>query len=472
MLESQTRNPDQEFVLHGRKTPIRERDDEYLSNSQKTLTSKNLSSSFNFSKSGATSFDATSRSVPDIADLERSINELKLELTDLNQSLSDSYGKSDIFLQHSEPSYNAPTIVRHSYEKEDPELTFLMQRNDEEAVSHTAPGDTKWYEDPKHLTKPLGDYPTMQGLGVSKRSVSPINRSVGRFGAEIATKDVTGDLTSLDVASNNITFPVRLTAPHIVGVRSLLPPQYPVRHQDKERAKSPRSRSRSVELGMLRSRSLSPGRSRGRSGSRGRARDRSPSPLPVWMPTSRHANASSQPPPPVKKNARGRSPARRRPATASGYRQSSRSRRNLSKSLPITRHSLHTNYTRYKRPTVQPRPGRMELEFLEATDQLDTRRALVEKSPFQQQLSRLRLERLRVEEEYLLQLKRESELERIRGPKPKWYEMKGPQFHYECNKNTSLHKNRDQWGDTMRYRNSLLQASREFADNMVEPVMN
>jgi len=34
---------------------------------------------------------------------------------------------------------------------------------------------------------------------------------------------------------------------------------------------------------------------------------------------------------------------------------------------------------------------------------------------------RLRLERLRVEEEYLLQLKREAELERIRGPKPKWW---------------------------------------------------
>ena len=48
--------------------------------------------------------------------------------------------------------------------------------------------------------------------------------------------------------------------------------------------------------------------------------------------------------------------------------------------------------------------------------------------------------------------------------------MKGPEFHYECNKNTTLHKNSDHWGATMQYRDDLLEASREFAANMRSPV--
>jgi len=48
--------------------------------------------------------------------------------------------------------------------------------------------------------------------------------------------------------------------------------------------------------------------------------------------------------------------------------------------------------------------------------------------------------------------------------------MKGPEFHYECNKNTALHKNRHQWAETIRYRNDLLEASREFTENMTGPV--
>ena len=41
-------------------------------------------------------------------------------------------------------------------------------------------------------------------------------------------------------------------------------------------------------------------------------------------------------------------------------------------------------------------------------------------SPYQKSLGRLRLERLQLEETKLLELKRIEELERIRGPKPKW----------------------------------------------------
>jgi len=41
-------------------------------------------------------------------------------------------------------------------------------------------------------------------------------------------------------------------------------------------------------------------------------------------------------------------------------------------------------------------------------------------SPYEVELSRLRLEQLRVDEEHLLERKRQNELERIRGPQPKW----------------------------------------------------
>lgn len=41
-------------------------------------------------------------------------------------------------------------------------------------------------------------------------------------------------------------------------------------------------------------------------------------------------------------------------------------------------------------------------------------------TPFQYELAKLKMERLRLEEQRLLSLKRDSELERIRGPEPKW----------------------------------------------------
>jgi hypothetical protein len=42
-------------------------------------------------------------------------------------------------------------------------------------------------------------------------------------------------------------------------------------------------------------------------------------------------------------------------------------------------------------------------------------------APYQTDLARLRLDKLRLEEDHLIELKRQAELERIRGPQPKWY---------------------------------------------------
>ncbi|XP_064595225.1 uncharacterized protein LOC135461884 [Liolophura sinensis] len=91
-------------------------------------------------------------------------------------------------------------------------------------------------------------------------------------------------------------------------------------------------------------------------------------------------------------------------------------------------------------------------------------------SPYQQELSRLRMEQLRLEEEQLLEMKRQSELERIRGPRPKWYEMKTPEFHYEAHKNTEMLKSKNSWNDLLRYRSDLTQASKDFQMSLGEVI--
>ncbi|XP_064628734.1 uncharacterized protein LOC135488178 [Lineus longissimus] len=83
-------------------------------------------------------------------------------------------------------------------------------------------------------------------------------------------------------------------------------------------------------------------------------------------------------------------------------------------------------------------------------------------TPYQHDLARLRMERLRIEEQQMLEVKRIQELERIRGPVPKWYELKTPDFHYEAHKNTELMKSSDCWQDLMDYRKDLMKASQEY----------
>ncbi|XP_021362796.1 uncharacterized protein LOC110456400 isoform X2 [Mizuhopecten yessoensis] len=83
-------------------------------------------------------------------------------------------------------------------------------------------------------------------------------------------------------------------------------------------------------------------------------------------------------------------------------------------------------------------------------------------SPYQSEIAKLRMERLRIEEDRLLELKRHEEIERIRGPNHRWYESKGPDFHYECSKNTEMMKHEDHWEELVDYRNSLMECSTAF----------
>lgn len=151
--------------------------------------------------------------------------------------------------------------------------------------------ESEWFLNPRHLIKPLGEYPTLTRLGLSTFSTSPVNRVPGLLGSEIASRNY---LPSLDLAHTE-SFPMKLGAPHVIGVRSLLPPKVPVRDRSPERVTSPLDRGRSLSLdrsGTNRSRSFSPAPKRTRW-----LRSRSQSPRPIWRPNSAKANACAQPPP-------------------------------------------------------------------------------------------------------------------------------------------------------------------------------
>lgn len=83
-------------------------------------------------------------------------------------------------------------------------------------------------------------------------------------------------------------------------------------------------------------------------------------------------------------------------------------------------------------------------------------------SPYQYKLAQLKMERLRIEEERLLQTKALSELERIRGPTPRWYEMKTRGFHIEAKKNNQLLASQGNYKEIMNYRHELLRTLEGF----------
>ncbi|GFS12747.1 hypothetical protein ElyMa_004866400 [Elysia marginata] len=92
-------------------------------------------------------------------------------------------------------------------------------------------------------------------------------------------------------------------------------------------------------------------------------------------------------------------------------------------------------------------------------------------SPYNDELTQLRLDKLRLEEMQYLELKRQAELERIRGPKPKWYELKSPEFHVEAGKNNELLRNSAQWDDLLRYRESLVNATKRLRSALEEDLI-
>uniref|UniRef100_H3BIR4 Uncharacterized protein n=1 Tax=Latimeria chalumnae TaxID=7897 RepID=H3BIR4_LATCH len=179
-------------------------------------------------------------------------------------------------------------------------------------------------------------------------------------------------------------------------------------------------------------------------------------------PSSAKANACSQPPPVARRLRSGNK------KTASSRQSRSRSYKSGTSPRASFREEVAHSWTPYSLPSTaisSPTAHEISEKFLQSLMEGDTRRSLVEMSPYQQELAHLRLQRLRVEEELLLELKRQQELERTRGPKPKWYEMKGSQFHYEARKNNELLRTSKDWQSLFNYRQELLSASKEFSQN-------
>ncbi|XP_051894950.1 uncharacterized protein LOC127583220 [Pristis pectinata] len=297
--------------------------------------------------------------------------------------------------------------------------------------------------------------------------MSPVDRVVGLTGSELSSKNFTASTISpVDVAYKE-SLPIRLGAPHVIGVRALLPPQIPVRLQSPERTRSSSLQDQSRTLRHsrnIRSRSLSPASKRSHW-----QQPHPQSPKPVWRPNSTKVNACGRPPPPIKRQTAGSKKA----AFTRLFRSYSfkpgafnlSSQPTLNQSLEDSPSSLRAPYSFTALDVASPSTKEISDRFLQTLAEGDIRQSLVEMSPYQQELSHLRLQRLRVEEELLLELKRQQELERLRGPQLKWYEMKGPRFHYEAHKNNELLRNSKERQSGFSYGEDLFSASKDFSQN-------
>ncbi|KAJ6658815.1 hypothetical protein lerEdw1_019737 [Lerista edwardsae] len=354
---------------------------------------------------GSSSHDITTSS--SIDDLEESLRQLKVQVHSLASSLSFD-PDPECTLGPEPASDSSPLSSRWPAP---PAGSY------EESGVGGAPkplGESEWFMKPKHLLHPLGDYSALTSLGLPTFARSPMNRVAGLLGSEIAACST---LPSVDLSS-----PLKLGAPHVIGVKALLPPTIPVRPCLPGCSSPPLDRGRSLSLdrpGAARSRSFSPASKRARW-----LRSRSQSPRPVWRPTSAKADACSQPLPQLAKpRATKKRTASSRPSRSRIYRLGTLAARSQTPTWAARRGNLSDSWSPYglasgaiSSPTAQE----LNERFLRTLAEGALGSSLIEMSPYQQELARLRLERLRVEEAWLLELKRQQELERTRGPQPKW----------------------------------------------------
>ncbi|XP_032904201.1 uncharacterized protein LOC116990538 [Amblyraja radiata] len=441
MAEPATRGADRAFVLHGFRSPLRHRPNEHLTNSQKTFTMQvpsGPSADWEFNSSSMDHriddglsempMSGSQKDSPSIDELEQSLSELKMQVKSLTSSLTPALRTDYKKIGGLESNWGNkngdwPTQTNGAFH--------------EENVGRQA----EWFLRPRHLVQSLGRYPALESLGVPVHSVSPVDRVVGLTGSELSSKTFTpSTISPVDIAYKE-TLPVSVGAPHLIGVSALLPPQIPVRLQSPERTRSSSLQDQFRTLRRsrnIRSRSLSPASKRVHW-----QHSRPRSPKPVWRPNSTKVNACGRPPPPLKRQKAGS----RKVTIAKPFRSYSYSLRSFNPSSQPD-HRLDDGLSSWRAPrsftaldVAAPSTQEISERFLQTLAEGDTRLSLVETSPYQQELSQLRLQRLRVEEELLLELKRQQELERLRGPQLKWYEMKGPRFHYEAHKNNETLQN-------------------------------
>ncbi|XP_014465576.1 uncharacterized protein LOC102561618 isoform X1 [Alligator mississippiensis] len=456
--------------VRGRGAPGREKPNEFLSDTQKATTTHHLSlqelqkswtqprdweGSSLFKGEIETRFSPYTRESPTIDDLEESLRQLKVQVDSLASSLSfdtDQDYTLDSGTADGSSPFNPkwPMIHNGTYTKADTGDTLKQ------------PDESEWFLKPTHLVRPLGDYPALTSLGLPMFSTSAVSRVAGLLGSEIASRNC---LPSVDLASAE-PFPAKLGAPHVIGVKALLSPKIPVRARSPERVTSPLDRGRSLSFDRLRtnrSHSFSPASKRTRW-----LRSRSQSPRPIWRPNSAKANACAQPAPHFSRSRGSRKKtAATRQSRSRIYKPGALAARSCTPGRMPTK-ALSSSWSPYSLSSAaiaSPTAQEINERFLQTLAEGAVGRSLIEMSPYEKELARLRLERLRMEEEWLLELKRQQELERTRGPKPKWYEMKSSQFHYEAHKNNQLLRSSQDLQSMYNYRRELESASKEFQEH-------
>ncbi|KAE8592951.1 hypothetical protein XENTR_v10018925 [Xenopus tropicalis] len=444
------------FVLHGRKAALSEKPYEFLSNTQKTTSSHNLSfqgaahnrrlhASYDRPKEIISSpVSQYTKENPSIDDLEDNLRKLKVQVDSLASSLNLDYENDTN--PYSSKDVNKPQWSTH--------INGTSSEIYNSSSVKTVP-DSDWFLKPNHFVKAQENYSAVQSAGLPTFSTSSYY-SVGR---EISGMDsMTSSVSPFDMTYSE-KIPVKLGAPHVVGVKSLLPPKVPVRSRSLEKSKASVVRGRSQSLD--RSHSFSPVSKKARW-----PRSRSQSPNRVWRPNSAKANACGQPAPRLKCS--GKTSSSNRQSRSRFYRPGSVVTRSVTP-LRKTKSNLSYSWSPYSIPSTSisaPSAEEISEKFLQTLTEGGVGRSVLEASPYQQELARLRLERLRVEEDLLLEIKRQQELERTRGPRPKWYEMKSSQFHYEARKNNEFLKSSKEYQSIYNYRQELTAASRNFQEHL------
>ncbi|XP_074074841.1 uncharacterized protein LOC141509305 [Macrotis lagotis] len=454
------------FVLRGQRAPLRDKRTEFLSNTQKTALGQHPDSSHKLVKNQTSSGNlentswiqeeemADSSSQKDIStidDLEESLQKLKVQVCPrLAPSLGLDSDSEDV------SGSNAADLWNSGQSQWSEVQCCLSPMEEREALLKT-PVDWGQFPSPQNFTRPLRNGSHLRTLGLT-----PSNYRAGLLGSESSTSSCLPSVALVMDGSPAQSFPPKLGSPHVIGVKSLLPPKIPVR------SCSPQSRGSSPELprgrslSFTRSHSFSPASKRTRW-----VRSRSQSPRPIWRPTSAKANACAQPPPQLIR------PGGSRKKTA--LTRPSRSR--ICKTGPwAARRACMPPETREEEvldhswsPYCLPVPGissplaqEMNERFFQTLKGGNMHQSLGPMAPIQKALTRLRLQRLRAEEEWVLELKRQQERERTRGPKSKWYEMKSSQFHYEAYKHNEWLRNSHNSPFLCNYRQELVSEAKEF----------
>ncbi|XP_071503998.1 uncharacterized protein [Diadema antillarum] len=417
-------NPDKYFILHGRRTPIRDKDSTFLSNSQRTLSTRNLSQTTLYHTdvrnsilhnspgdwTGHQSLAETKQSwrspSPEnpYAEVQENLraknSELSLDLRSLNSSLNKSLSKSVSF---SDKKTNAQKKQRDddelsledTFEEElqrliDADTLELEEMEQNFAGKSQRKTKSQWYVEPVHLTRD-SDYPVFSSLGAKEHTVSLVNRTTGVLGTEMAQRKVASNIMLDDEAKQY--FPVTLgEVPAIMETLTMAPPLETAAQAVRDRT----SRSVMSDVGPRK--------------------------------TAAGIKTGS---------------TSRKPASASGRLRTSQRRMQESQTLQDPQMKATRDYS-----------------YLKASQQFVDQKVVA--SPFEYELAKLRMERLRLEEQRILETKRQDELERIRGPTPKWYELKTPKFTYEHAKNNQLINSKKEWQALYDYRTELLSASHEF----------